>query len=187
MTAKECSDFIQHELIALDICTTDIDWLEEVEGVRKEGSTAESGFTSHDEWIVCPHHIPWIISHPLFINESPESNSSYSLDQKTIPQPYILTLKLLPLIQDASQSGRDDSLSAMSLQWLPVRGHSIWMLQFRPLTLVRSTQFLPCLIQGQQVSSLIQSSCDTITWPGNHWHGLFLCRVGDIYFQHLIT
>ena len=49
MTAEEHSDFIQHELIALDICITDVHWSEELEGVREEESIAELGFTSHDE------------------------------------------------------------------------------------------------------------------------------------------
>jgi len=49
MTVKECADFIQHELAILDICTTDIDQLGEVEGVAQERSTAELGFTSCDE------------------------------------------------------------------------------------------------------------------------------------------
>jgi len=43
-----------------------------------------------------------------------------------------------------------------------LRGHSTWMLQFRPLTLVRSTQSLPCSIQVQQVSSSTQSLCDVV-------------------------
>jgi len=63
MTMKECSDFVQHELAALDICTTDIHQLEEVEGIGQEESTAESGFMSCNKWIVCPYYIPWIVLH----------------------------------------------------------------------------------------------------------------------------
>jgi len=49
MTVEECSDFIQHELTALDVCTTDIDQLEEVEEVAQGETSVESGFTSRDE------------------------------------------------------------------------------------------------------------------------------------------
>ena len=35
MTVEECTDFIQHELTALDVRTADIDQLEEVEEVTQ--------------------------------------------------------------------------------------------------------------------------------------------------------
>jgi len=113
---------------------------------------------------------------PLFINESPESNSSYALKLENNFS-VIHFLILLPLVLDTSWSGNDNSWSAISLQQLPAKGHSIWMSQFRLLILVRSIQSLTCSIQEQQVSSSTQSSCDIITWPCNCWHGLFLCTV----------
>jgi len=173
MTAEEYSDFVQCKLITLDIYTTDIHQSEEVERVGQEESITESGFTSRDRWIVCPHYIPWIILHPCSLNLI----HPILLNWKTISQSYILTLILLPLIPDASWSGNDNSLSAMSLQWLPVRGCLTWMLQFRPLTLVRSTQSLPCSVWVRQVSSLTQSLCDIIAWSCDCWHRLFLCTM----------
>jgi len=90
------------------------------------------------------------------------------LNQKMILQLYALSLTVLPCVLNASLNGSDDSLSAMSLWQLPVKGHSTWMLQFRPLTLVRSMQSLPCLTQGQQGCSLTPSLCDKIAWPCDH-------------------
>jgi len=49
MTVEERSDFIQCELTALDVCTTDIDQLEEVEEVTQGETSVESCFTSHDK------------------------------------------------------------------------------------------------------------------------------------------
>jgi len=49
MTVEEHSDFIQHELAALDVCTTDIDQLEEVEEVAQGETSVESGFVSCDK------------------------------------------------------------------------------------------------------------------------------------------
>jgi len=49
MTVEECTDFIQCELTALDVCTTDIDQLEEVEEVTQGETSVESGFMSHDK------------------------------------------------------------------------------------------------------------------------------------------
>jgi len=49
MTVEEHSDFIQHELTALDVHTADIDQSEEVEEVTQEETFVESGFTSSDE------------------------------------------------------------------------------------------------------------------------------------------
>jgi len=43
MTVEECTDFIQHELAALDVCTTDIDQSEEVEEVAQGETSVESG------------------------------------------------------------------------------------------------------------------------------------------------
>ena len=66
---------------------------------------------------------------------------------------------------NASLNGSDDSLSTMSLQQLPVKGCSIWTLQFRPLILVRYMQSLLCLTQGQQGCLLTPNLCDEIAWP----------------------
>jgi len=49
MTVEEHSNFIQHELAALDVCTADIDQSEEVEEVAQGETTVELGFMSHDE------------------------------------------------------------------------------------------------------------------------------------------
>jgi len=49
MMVEECTDFIQCELAALDVCTTDIDQSEEVEEVAQGETTVESGFTSCNE------------------------------------------------------------------------------------------------------------------------------------------
>jgi len=49
MTVEEHSDFIQHELAALDVCIADIDRSEEVEEVAQGETTVELGFTSHDD------------------------------------------------------------------------------------------------------------------------------------------
>jgi len=49
MMVEECTDFIQHELTALDVCTTELDRLEEVEEVAQGETSVESGFTSHNE------------------------------------------------------------------------------------------------------------------------------------------
>jgi len=49
MTMEEHTDFIQHELTALDVCTTDIDQLEEVKEVTQGETTVELGFTSCDK------------------------------------------------------------------------------------------------------------------------------------------
>jgi len=49
MTVEECSDFIQHELAALDVCTTDTDRSEGIEEVAQGETTVESGFMSRDE------------------------------------------------------------------------------------------------------------------------------------------
>jgi len=65
MTVEECTNFIQHELTALDVCTTDIDRLEQVEEVAQGETTVELGFTSCDEWTVCPHCNTRIILHPV--------------------------------------------------------------------------------------------------------------------------
>jgi len=46
---EECTDFIQRELTALDVHTTDLDQSEEVEEVAQGETSVESGFTSHDE------------------------------------------------------------------------------------------------------------------------------------------
>jgi len=48
MTVEEHSNFIQCELAALDVHTTNTDQLEEVEEVT-QGTSVESGFTSHDK------------------------------------------------------------------------------------------------------------------------------------------
>jgi len=49
MTVEERSNFIQHELAALDVCMTDIDQSEEVEEVAQGETSVELGFTSHDK------------------------------------------------------------------------------------------------------------------------------------------
>jgi len=49
MTVEEHTDFIQHELTALDVYTTDLDQLEEVEKVTQGETSVESGFTSHNK------------------------------------------------------------------------------------------------------------------------------------------
>jgi len=49
MTVEECTDFIQHELTALDVHTTDLDQSEEVEEVAQGETSVELGFTSCDE------------------------------------------------------------------------------------------------------------------------------------------
>jgi len=48
-TVEEHTDFIQHELAALDVHTTDIDQSEEVEEVAQWETTARLGFTSCDK------------------------------------------------------------------------------------------------------------------------------------------
>jgi len=49
MTVEERSNFIQRELAALDVCTTDTDLSEGTEEVAQGETTVESGFTSCDE------------------------------------------------------------------------------------------------------------------------------------------
>ena len=49
MTIEEHTDFIQCELAALDVRTTDIDQSEEVEEVAQGKTSVELGFTSRDE------------------------------------------------------------------------------------------------------------------------------------------
>jgi len=49
MTVEEHTDFVQHELAALDVCTTDIDQSEEVEEVTQGETTVGSGFMSHNK------------------------------------------------------------------------------------------------------------------------------------------
>jgi len=49
MTVEEHTDFIQCELMTLDVRTTDADQLEEVEEVAQGETFVESGFTSHDK------------------------------------------------------------------------------------------------------------------------------------------
>jgi len=49
MTVEECTDFIQYELTALDVHTTDLGQLEEVEEVAQGETSVELGFTSRDE------------------------------------------------------------------------------------------------------------------------------------------
>ena len=49
MTVEECTNFIQCELAALDVCTTDTDQLEEVEDVTQGETFVELGFTSCNE------------------------------------------------------------------------------------------------------------------------------------------
>ena len=49
MTMEEHSNFVQHELTALDVCTADIDQSEEVKEVAQGETTVESGFTSRDK------------------------------------------------------------------------------------------------------------------------------------------
>ena len=49
MTVEEHTDFVQHELAALDVCTTDIDQSEEVEEVTQGETTVELGFMSRNE------------------------------------------------------------------------------------------------------------------------------------------
>jgi len=49
MTVEEHTDFIQHELAALDVHTTDLDQSEEVEEVAQGETSVESGFTSRDK------------------------------------------------------------------------------------------------------------------------------------------
>jgi len=49
MTVEEHTDFIQHELTALDVCTTDLGQSEEVEEVAQGETSVESGFTSHNK------------------------------------------------------------------------------------------------------------------------------------------
>jgi len=41
MTVEECSNFIQQELAALDVCTTDTDRLEGIEEVAQGETTVE--------------------------------------------------------------------------------------------------------------------------------------------------
>ena len=105
---------------------------------------------------------------PLFINENPKSNSSHSSEPgndssaiHSIPDNPPLHPKCIPKWE----------------QQLPVKGHLTWMLQFRPLTLVRSMQSLPCSTQGQQDCSLTPNSCNEIAWPHDPWHRLFLCTM----------
>jgi len=49
MTVEERSNFIQRELTALDVRTTDTDLSEGTEEVAQGETTVESGFTSCDE------------------------------------------------------------------------------------------------------------------------------------------
>ena len=49
MTVEEHSNFVQHELAALDVCTTDTDRSEGIEEVAQGETTVESGFMSHNE------------------------------------------------------------------------------------------------------------------------------------------
>jgi len=49
MTVEERSDFVQRELAALDVHTTDTDRSEGIEEVAQGETTVESGFTSHNE------------------------------------------------------------------------------------------------------------------------------------------
>jgi len=49
MTVEECTDFVQHELTALDVHTTEIDQSEEVEEVAQGETFVESGFMSCDK------------------------------------------------------------------------------------------------------------------------------------------
>ena len=49
MTVEECSNFVQRELAALDVHTTDTDQSEGIEEVTQGETTVELGFTSRDE------------------------------------------------------------------------------------------------------------------------------------------
>jgi len=49
MTVEEHTNFVQHELAALDVHTADIDQSEEVEEVAQGETSVESGFTSCDK------------------------------------------------------------------------------------------------------------------------------------------
>jgi len=73
MMVEECTDFIQHELTALDVHTPDLDWSEEVEEIAQGETSVELGFTSHNKWIVCPCCDPRII----FVRKTLKLNSLF--------------------------------------------------------------------------------------------------------------